>query len=162
MLLCTVSLLLLVCSLLLMASSWVGNAGVWNGGVLAFISDCGEDSSIYVMDVWRHIQMRFSGDTYQQLPLWQGRVLTLAEGVTSPIVFYGAEHDVIDASAPGFFLPSSSNEMSNVWGQAPDGRWAVVMFRDNNYEIYVTDTERQAAYRLTYNECHDHYPRWQP
>jgi hypothetical protein len=135
---------------------------LWDDGVLAFISDCGTQSQIYMIDVSRHILVQIGDNAQTRLPKWDGEQLDLVEGRTFPVVYYGASADVVNADTSGFFLPSSANEVSNIWGQAPDGRWAIVMFRDDNYEIYITNGDNQHAYRLTYNQCDDHYPRWQP
>lgn len=140
----------------------MGTLRLWDNGVLAFISDCGTQSYISIIDVSHHILVRISDNTQSRLPRWDGEQLELVEGRTFPLVYYGAGADVVDAGTSGLFLPSSANEVSNIWGQATDGRWAIVMLRDDNYEIYITDTGNQHAYRLTYNQCDDHYPRWQP
>ncbi len=155
--------LLLGFALVAFGSRVVGTAGIWNNGVLAFISDCQtEASSVYMIDIGHLIDIRLTNQQPDRLPQWEGQQLNLIEGKLFPLVFYGASADVINTDARGFFLPTYSTEVSNIWGQAPDGRWAVVMFRDNNYEIYVTDAGNQLARRLTYNQCDDHYPRWQP
>jgi hypothetical protein len=140
----------------------VGAARVWDGGVLAFVSDCGIRSGVYMMDVSRRIVVQIADNLQPSLPKWEGAELDLVAGTTFPIVYYNANSDVVNAGTSGLFLPSSPNEVSNVWGQAPDGRWAIVMFREDNYEIFITDLSHQSAYRLTYNQCNDHYPRWQP
>jgi hypothetical protein len=157
---------LLFMSLLLTMAIMVGlgRARFVDGGVVAFIADCRGESNIYLMDVARMLILRLTDHNYARnhLPQWAADELKFVEGSTHPLIFYGAGHDVITADAPGFFLPSSPTDASNIWGQAPDGRWALVMFRDNNYELYVTEFGNQRARRLTFNQCDEHYPRWQP
>lgn len=135
-----------------------------DGGVLAYIADCDGESDVFLMDVSHKMALRLTSndDARHHMPQWTDDELRFVEGSTYPLIFYGAREDVIPADTPGFFLPYSPNEVSNIWGQAPDGRWALVMFRDNNYELYITDIGNQQARRFTYNRCDEHYPRWQP
>ena len=162
------------------SASVVAKTGLFDSGVIAYVSDCLYDSgNLYQLDVAHRVHHQLSDRSRRIYSL------TYAEGGTWLV------YEVMERNPEGFFsryvyaidleanreypLVSESSlvpvnasnvpsPMSNIVGAdtAPDGYAVRSRLIDGRFDLFIQASRSSEPMRMTYDECIERYPRWRP
>jgi hypothetical protein len=162
------------------SASVVGKTGLFDHGVIAYVSDCLLDrGNLYQLDVAHRVRHQLSDRsrriyslTYAEGGAWL--VYEVMErnpqGDFNRIVYAidliaNREHPLVSESS---LVPvNAANRpisMSNIVGAdtAPDGYAVRSRLESGRFDLYIEATRSTAPVRLTDDDCVERYPRWRP